>query len=86
MQVSYIWSDFTYSDAVDFAEKLGMRFATVDLTVKVGSSWWLFRPRELGDFYELLCPLPGDNYTEEGTVLLYIVYVQWPRRSCVHAF
>lgn len=63
------WSTARYALSKEFAEKIGMKFASVDLSVKLGGSWWLFRPVEIGTILALRCTLPEDNYTEETAVM-----------------
>ncbi|OIT06636.1 hypothetical protein A4A49_02124 [Nicotiana attenuata] len=63
------WNPCGYTQAVEFCKSIGLRFQSVDLSVKIGSSWWLFRPVLEGNYFELRCPLPEDNFTESGSVL-----------------
>lgn len=63
------WSRTNYVLAVEFAKKIGVEFSTVDLSVKLRSSWWLYRPVKDRDILTLQCPLPEDNFTESSAVL-----------------
>jgi hypothetical protein len=63
------WNPMAYSRAVDIAKKLGLSFATPDLTVKMGSPWWLYRPVQTGISVTLQCPFPEENFTESTAVL-----------------
>ncbi|CAJ2627943.1 unnamed protein product [Trifolium pratense] len=38
------WNQSDYCLAVDCAKKIGIWFKTVDLKVKMGSTWWLLKP------------------------------------------
>nr|GMD21892.1 putative coat protein [Ipomoea batatas] len=59
----HIWNPVAYSRAVEFAKKLGLHFSSVDLTLKMGSSWWLFRPVYAHGHFRLDCPYPQENFT-----------------------
>ncbi|XP_062011188.1 uncharacterized protein LOC133727802 [Rosa rugosa] len=63
------WSFHRYSQAVEFAKGIGLKFSTVDLSVNLGSSWWLYRPVVDGGIFRLQCILPPDNYSKESAVV-----------------
>lgn len=63
------WCPDVYARAVEFAKKLGMRFSSVDLTVKMGSSWWLYRPVNEAETFRLDCPFPEENFTANTAVI-----------------
>lgn len=63
------WSPINYSRAVSNASKLGLQFSTADLTVKMGSSWWLYRSVNVNNNIRLECPLPEENFTESTAVV-----------------
>nr|UHA47118.1 hypothetical protein [Raphanus sativus cryptic virus 2] len=68
------WSQTAYAEAVRYAKYLGMSFSTVDLDIKVGSSWWLFKPDLTDGLLSLRCPLPEDNYTLAGATVYMLFY------------
>lgn len=68
------WSQTAYAEAVRYAKHLGMDFSTVDLDVKVGSSWWLFKPDLTDGLLSIRCPLPEDNYTLAGATVFMLFY------------
>lgn len=55
-----------YCKAVEQAKKIGLHFASVDLSVKMGSSWWLYQPHQDGD---LFCLIPEENFTVQTAML-----------------
>ncbi|CAA0835223.1 Unknown protein, partial [Striga hermonthica] len=63
------WTPADYSRAVEQAKKLGLRFTAPDLTVKMGSSWWLYRPNNAVANFSLTCPYPEENFTENTVTL-----------------
>nr|UZZ64762.1 coat protein [Camellia cryptic virus 1]UZZ64763.1 coat protein [Camellia cryptic virus 1]UZZ64764.1 coat protein [Camellia cryptic virus 1] len=63
------WSTARYLQAVEFGQKIGMRFAPVDLSVPLGSSWWLYRQDDTDHLFSLQCSIPEDNFTEATAVL-----------------
>lgn len=64
------WSPTAYVQAVEIAEKAGMKFHTVDLSVKKGSAWWLLKPQETNTTtFRLLCPFPEENFTIEDALV-----------------
>ncbi|KAL5166773.1 hypothetical protein HKD37_18G051677 [Glycine soja] len=63
-----------YSQNVEIAKKLGLRFCGMDLTVKMGSSWWLYALRD-GRFFELSCQLREENFTVESAVVRALFWV-----------
>lgn len=63
------WSAATYNRAVDFAKKIGLQFSTVDLGVKMGSSWWIYRSVEEDNLFQLSCPVPEENFTMQTAAL-----------------
>lgn len=65
----HIWIPSRYAQQVDYAKTLGLKFAPVDLTVKMGSSWWLYRPTTVGTIEQLQCPFPEENFTESTAML-----------------
>lgn len=69
MDPAHPWSTTKYSQALELAKKIGLRFETVDLSVKLGSSWWLLRVTKEEDIVTLQCNLPEDNFTEATAVL-----------------
>jgi len=68
------WCSFRYSQNVEIAKKLGLRFCGMDLTVKMGSSWWLYALRD-GRFFELSCQLREENFTVESAVVRALFWV-----------
>lgn len=68
------WSQTAYAEAVRYAKYLGMSFSTVDLDIKVGSSWWLFKPDVTDGLLSIRCPLPEDNYTLAGATVFMLFY------------
>jgi len=69
LEAAEAWSPVQYSTALEQAKKLGLRTSTVDLTVKMGSSWWLYRPVSEGDTFALECPWNEENFTANTAVL-----------------
>ena len=68
------WSQTAYAEAVRYAKYLGMSFSTVDLDIKVGSAWWLFKPDVTDGLLTIRCPLPEDNYTLAGATVFMLFY------------
>jgi len=64
-----VWSPVVYSKYVLQAKKLGLQFSTVDLEVKLGSSWWLFRPSDDNQSFALQAPYPEENFTVNTAIL-----------------
>ncbi|OMO82839.1 hypothetical protein COLO4_22802 [Corchorus olitorius] len=64
-----VWSPYAYARSVEYAKSIGMRFATVDLSVKLGSTWWLYRPVLEEGLFSLQCPIPGENFTNATAIL-----------------
>lgn len=62
------WNPNAYAMAVEYARSLGMRFQIVDLKVKNGSAWWLFRQYYEDGIFELQAPLPEVNFTDSMAV------------------
>ncbi|GAV63346.1 hypothetical protein CFOL_v3_06864 [Cephalotus follicularis] len=71
---NFSWSSTEYAQAREYAESLGMQFASADLGVKLGSAWWLLRRTNDDGTYGLDCILPEDNYTEAAVVLNSLFY------------
>lgn len=67
------WSTATYLQAMEYGKKIGLNFKSIDLSVPLGSSWWLYRPDLTDDLFSLQCTLPEDNYTE-ATAVLYSLF------------
>lgn len=63
------WNLQAYHRAVEFAKKLGLKFEAPDLTMKIGSSWWLFDNNETDDMVNFRCRLPEDNFTPQTAVI-----------------
>ena len=63
------WSPTVYQKAVEFAKSLGISFQKVDLTVKLGSAWWLLKSNNDAEAYSLDACLPESNYTPEDAVI-----------------
>nr|CAH2618759.1 putative coat protein [Port Orford cedar deltapartitivirus]CAI5383893.1 putative coat protein [Port Orford cedar deltapartitivirus] len=63
------WSLSEHNEYVDYMKSLGMRFAQVNPKVKMGSTWWLYRQRQIDGILCLACPLPESNFTESGAVI-----------------
>lgn len=63
------WTPSAYCQAVEMAKKIGLHFSSVDLSVKMGSSWWLYRAVQDGNHFELQCMIPEENYTEQTAAL-----------------
>jgi hypothetical protein len=58
-----------YAQAVEYAKKKGLQFATVNFDVKYGSAWWLLNcPRE-SQIPELQVRLPESNFTESDALM-----------------
>eukprot|EP00262_Sarcandra_glabra_P003549 TRINITY_DN14287_c0_g3_i1.p1 TRINITY_DN14287_c0_g3~~TRINITY_DN14287_c0_g3_i1.p1 ORF type:complete len:344 (-),score=9.31 TRINITY_DN14287_c0_g3_i1:46-1077(-) len=64
-----IWSTARYLQAVEYGKKIGISFKAIDLSVPLGSSWWLYRQDNTDDLFSLQCTLPEDNYTEATAIL-----------------
>jgi len=63
------WSPPAYQTAVDFAKRLGISFMKTDLTVKLGTAWWLLKSKDDGEDYQLEACIPESNYTPEDAVI-----------------
>ncbi|DAZ87289.1 TPA_asm: coat protein [Arceuthobium sichuanense virus 5] len=68
MQGSF-WSSSIYTQAMEFAKNLGLKFSTPDLGVKMGSSWWLYKPVQEQNHFRLSCLIPEENFTVTTAVL-----------------
>nr|QPL17794.1 coat protein [Pistacia cryptic virus] len=64
-----LWSPINYCRSVEYAKRIGIQFTTVDLSVKMGSTWWLYRPIQEQDVFALHCPLPEENFTRATACL-----------------
>ncbi|UFK61916.1 coat protein 2 [Silvergrass cryptic virus 1] len=62
-----------YAHATEFAKSLGIQFSAVDLDVKLGSAWWMFRATPVDEVFTLICPLPESNFTETNS-LIYLMF------------
>ncbi|KAI3897605.1 hypothetical protein MKW92_022148 [Papaver armeniacum] len=60
--------------AVNYARKLGMQFAVVDVTKKRGTAWWLLRPVYSEECFHLQCSLPETNFTD-SMALTYTLFM-----------
>jgi hypothetical protein len=58
------------SELVKFAKKsLGIEFSTVDLDMKMGSSWWMLRGEITEEVFYLSLLLPESNFSEGNAIL-----------------
>lgn len=58
-----------YAQAVEYCKSIGMQFAPIDNSSKAGSAWWLFQGHTDDGAFQLTCPLPESNFTEQDALL-----------------
>ncbi|WCJ29078.1 hypothetical protein M5689_010737 [Euphorbia peplus] len=63
------WSPYAYIRAMEYAKRIGMLFDIVEHQVKRGTSWWLLQPVVTERGFELQCPILGENFTDEVTLV-----------------
>ncbi|CAL1395757.1 unnamed protein product [Linum trigynum] len=63
------WCPAAYGQACEFAEKIGLLLGPVDLSQKIGSSWWVYKVRVEEDIMTLQCPIPEDNFSVESALV-----------------
>ncbi|KAI3944093.1 hypothetical protein MKW92_037295 [Papaver armeniacum] len=68
------WDPNAYGEAVEYARKLGMQFAVVDVTKKRGTAWWLLCPVYSEECFQLQCSLPETNFTD-SMALTYTLFM-----------